>query len=82
MGARSTVSNMTILEEIFSQSGWVKAVIWQRRDGILQVEIERKTRDCLDPEEYWSRVGSTVILADSIEHARRIAEEELRQLPY
>ena len=71
-----------ILKEIKSDDMKYKAVILERTDGLLQIELFQWLDKTLDSEEAW--FGWTILreqsLADTIEQAEQFALERLTAL--
>lgn len=72
-----------ILEVIFSEDRTRKAEITWRRDGLFQVWLSREVpgEGEYEPEVYWSPLGRQAILADSLDRAKALAEDEIRLYP-
>ncbi|AKU95100.1 hypothetical protein AKJ09_01764 [Labilithrix luteola] len=72
-------TNGLILEVIFSGDRTCKAEITWRRDGLFQIWLFREVprEGEYEPEVYWSPFGREAILADSLERAKALAEDEI-----
>jgi hypothetical protein len=69
-----------IVEVVFSEDRTCKAEIRRRRDGLLHVSVFREIPGDgeYEPEAFWSPHGRAVVLADSVERAKELAEEAVR----
>lgn len=74
---------MREVEEIVSESRRAKAIIRRRSDGNLQVDLLRLMEDVDESGNaisFWSEVSGPITIADSLDGARALAAEGLRNL--
>ena len=70
------------VEELLSIDGKYRATISRRRDGLLSIEVERQGIENAGEYgkfEFWDTVPMRSIVVDTIERARDLAAEELRE---
>ncbi len=69
-------------EELLSIDGNYRAIISRRPDGLFSIEVEQHWIDNAEEYgkfEFWARVPMMSIVADTIERARDLAAEALRE---
>lgn len=69
-------------EELLSIDGKYRAIIWRRPDGLFSIEVERHGIDNAKEYgkfEFWATVPMRSIVVDTIERARDLAAEALRE---
>jgi hypothetical protein len=68
-------------EELLSLDGKCRAIISRRPDGLFSIEVERhgiENAQEYGKFEFWATVPMMSIVAETIERARELAEEALR----
>lgn len=70
-----------VAQELMSTDGKLRAIITRRNDGLFSIEVERHGIE--DAREYgkfefWASVPMSAIIVDTIERARVLAEDALR----
>jgi hypothetical protein len=73
---------METLEEIVSEDGRWKAAITPRKEGLFEVRLFRWMGPPLvgfDAGPWWSGIGNYLSLTDSLDNARQIGHELLKE---
>ena len=75
----------SVIEEIYSVDGWYKAQISERNDHNFQVSIHKWSIEIDDSGQpicppFWSDITQIISFSDTLDKARKIAEEKLRNV--
>ena len=76
----------TLVEELSGKNSAFKAMIHRRDDGLLQITVWKWTHEVVPGygevcEPFWENITDGLSVTDTVESARDIAREELRQHP-